>query len=130
MEHLPAIESWVIAHKDQKYNTAGDYWETSEGHNGTWAIRLSELSDWRYEFLVLIHELVEMALTKHAGIDWKDIDNFDTIGAGKDHPDPGSLKSAPYYNEHKAAEMVEKIVASALKVKWEEYNQALDALEY
>jgi hypothetical protein len=130
MKHLPAIEAWVIAHRDQKYDTAGDYWESDEGHNGTWAIRLSELPDWRMEFLVLIHELIEMGLTKHRGISWDEITAFDTVGDGKDSDDPGRITTAPYHKEHMFSENIEKILAEELEVDWIDYNRALDSLEY
>jgi len=126
METLPDIRINITKHFRQKYDTAGDY----EARNGMWYVTISELPDWRHSFLVAIHELVEMACTKHNGVDWKEIDAFDIEGGGKDHPDPGSLEDAPYHKEHMAAEHIERKVAELLGVEWETYNQALDALEY
>lgn len=126
MTHLPVIRVGTRPHATQKYDTAGDYEELK----GVWYVDVSELPDWRMEFLIAIHELVEMACTKHNGVPWKDIDHFDIEGGGKDHPDPGSLETAPYHKEHMAAEQIERKVAELLGVEWETYNQALDALEY
>ena len=126
MKHLPNICVEIIDHKSQLYDTAGDYIEDKSG----WTVSISECLDWRHEFLVLMHELTEMALTKHHGVDWKDIDEFDMNGEGKDHPDPGTLKSAPYHNEHALATQIEKRLAKMLQVDWQEYNDALDNLEY
>ena len=126
MEHLPIIRVGTRPHKTQNYDTAGNYEELK----GVWYVDVSHLPDWRMEFLIALHELVEMALTKNNGVDWKDIDYFDTEGGGKDHPDPGSLETAPYHKEHLAAEQLERKMAELLGVEWETYNQALDALEY
>jgi hypothetical protein len=126
MEHLPDIQITPVDHKAQHYDTAGDYGEDGCG----WWLAISKQKDWRFEGLLMIHELVEMMLTKNNGVDWKDIDDFDVTGEGKDHPDPGTLKSAPYHNEHMLATQIEKKVAKMLGVDWQEYNEALDALEY
>ena len=71
-----------------------------------------------------------MLLTTHDKISWKDITDWDTIGAGKDSDDPGAMPDAPYHAQHMRAEQVEKQVAEWLDVDWAEYNAALDALEY
>lgn len=126
MDHLPIIRIGTRPHDTQNYDTAGNY----EDLKGVWYVDVSHLPDWRMEFLIALHELVEMALTKNNGVDWKDIDYFDTEGGGKDHPDPGSLETAPYHKEHMAAERLERKMAELLGVEWETYNQALDALEY
>ena len=55
----------TIPHGDQRYPTVGDYWDDE---NGVMQVRVSDMKDWRYEALVIIHELVEMFLTKHRGI--------------------------------------------------------------
>lgn len=116
----------TIPHELQRYDTAGDYRE----RDGVWYVNVSKMSDWRYEALVKVHEIVEMILCKNDGVDWKDIDNFDMVGAGKGHPDPGTLVDAPYYEQHKQATNIEQLLAEYLKVSWTDYNAALDALEY
>lgn len=124
--NFPNINITPIEHKNQNYETAGDYQEIDDD----WFVRISNMPDWRMMYLVMMHELTEMALTKHHNIDWKDIDYFDMVGEGKDHPDPGTLKSAPYHNEHMLATQIEKRLAKMLGVDWNEYNEALDALVY
>src|ERR1035437_6759679 len=126
MEHLPTTLINVIPHKLQKYDTAGDY-EESEG---VWVTSISEMEDWRYEALVALHEFVEMVLTKNNGVDWALIDDFDKTGDGKNHPDPGMLKSAPYHNEHMLATQLEKKFAKMLGVDFEEYDNSFERLEY
>jgi len=124
--HLPKIHINIIAHNLQEYDTAGNYAEL----NNKWAMWITELPDWKYEACLLIHELVEMCLTKAHNVDWKLIDAFDINGEGKDHPDPGTLKSAPYHNEHMLATQLEKRFAKMLGVDWNEYNRVLDSLEW
>lgn len=121
-EHLPYIQVFPVPHRQQRYDTAGDYQETVMG----WQVFISKLPDWRYEFLVALHELAEMALTKHHGVPWEVIDKFDM-----DHPeldDPGACKHAPYHLEHMDAEKLERLAAHMLEVEWDEYQIALDAL--
>jgi hypothetical protein len=124
--HLPNIDIRTINHYNQKYPTAGDYFELC----GNWHVRISRMKDWRYEFLVLMHELTEMALTKHHNIDWELIDEFDIRGKGATHPDPGTLEEAPYHNEHALATQIEKKLAKMLGVDWETYDLAFEDLEY
>lgn len=126
MDRLPNILSQTIPHSCQDYDTAGDYSECQK----MWVVRISQLGNWKHEFLVLIHELVEMALTKEHGVDWKDIDRFDKEGEGANHPDPGTLVSAPYHNEHMLATQIEQKVAKMLGVDWKEYEESFDNLEY
>ena len=64
----------TIPHGDQRYPTVGDYWDDE---NGVMQVRVSDMKDWRYEALVVIHELVEMFLTKHRGIPEHEISEFD-----------------------------------------------------
>lgn len=120
------IDVQLIPHNHQRYDTAGDYYERF----GAWQVRISDTPDWRHAALVMIHELVEMVLTKQDKISWLDIDTFDRYGAGKDSDDPGSLENAPYHSQHVRAECIERQVAAWLGVDWGEYNTALDSLIY
>lgn len=72
-----------IPHKEQAYDTVGDYGESFTLLKGEkrrrrflW-FKVSKMKDWRYEFLVVIHELVEWAFVRHAGIKISEIDAFD-----------------------------------------------------
>lgn len=122
MTHLPDISVSVTPHRAQRYDTAGDYDQFGKG----WWVNISELPDWRFEFAILIHELVEMALTKHRGISWDTITKFDMDSGDTD---PGSLPEAPYHKEHVFAEKIERLVAEELGVDLGEYNRILDSLE-
>lgn len=123
---LTSINIKFIDNIEQKYETAGDYWQDGD----TWQVRISNTPDWRHKVLVMMHELNEMILTTHHNVPWEQIDLFDTEGEGKNHPDPGTLPSAPYHNEHWIATKFEKQLAKLLDVDWKEYEEQLDLLEY
>lgn len=112
-----------IPHNEQRYPTVGDYWETDSGKIG---IVVSKMSDERYEFLVALHELIEMALCKKYGVTFESIDTFDK--ANLDSDDPGSLPDAPYRKYHEMATAIEMIVAQSLGVDWVEYDSEVKNL--
>lgn len=122
MKHLPEIYITPIKHKNQRYDTAGDYFEIVGG----WEFRISRMNA-DYEFLVTMHELTEWYLTQKSGIKEKDITKFD-IESGLD--DPGASKKAPYHKQHMFAEKIEKLIAKELKVDWKEYMKSFDNLKY
>lgn len=126
MKQLMSINILFTNAETMRYATAGDYGETPTG----WWLQVVQTTDWRHSFLVTLHELCELALLKHHNISITDVDDFDMNGAGKDHPDPGSLTNAPYHTEHVLATQIEKKFAKYLGVDWKQYNEALDALEY
>ena len=64
----------TIPHQIQRYPTVGDYWLDETGVE---QIRVSEMMDWRYEVLVAVHEIVEMALTRQRNIAEEAITEFD-----------------------------------------------------
>jgi hypothetical protein len=122
---LPDIFITAIQHRAQRYETPGDYW----AENGWMQFRVSKLGNWRYEFLIILHELVEWALVTHAGIPLKTIDDFDkkyeeerTHGLHAPDDEPGWDKDAPYRKQHIFAEKVEKMAARMLGVNWKEYG--------
>ena len=55
----------TISHKAQKYPTVGD-WRNDP--DGTLRIRVSDMKNEDYEFLIALHELVEQHLCKKRGI--------------------------------------------------------------
>ena len=107
-----------IAQRRQRYDTAGDYWIDNRG---TIQVRISKEKDWRYEVLVLIHELTEMFLCKERGISFKAIDRFDMRFRGDG--EPGDDPKAPYYREHQWASGIERLLAAELGVDWKDYER-------
>lgn len=125
-----SVQIKTIPHNEQRYDTVGDWWVDDEG----WHIRVSQLGDWRYQFLVAFHELLEMAWCKRRRVKQADVDAFDMAyeeqrGHG-DHSEPGDDPRAPYREGHHLATLVERFAGMALGVNWKEYEAAIQALEY
>lgn len=118
-----------IPHDQQRYETAGD-WKINP--DGSIEINVSDMGNEDYNFLVALHELVEVWLCQKRGIKDEDVTKFDIAfeeSRGKnDNGEPGDEPDAPYQNEHLIATGVEKIVAASIGVKWKEYDDAVNAL--
>jgi hypothetical protein len=122
----------TIPHETQRYPTVGDYWLDEQGVE---QIRVSEMMDWRYEVLVAVHEIVEMALTRQRGIAEEAITEFDIKfeqdkEKGLVSGEAGDNVNAPYRNEHFFATNLERLFAAELKVNWCEYDRYVDALGF
>jgi hypothetical protein len=119
----------VIPHEQQRYPTVGDYWT----ENGVQEVRVSRLPDWRYEILVAVHELIELAITRHRGISEESISEFDVVferarEAMQASGEPGDHPDAPYRREHFFATNLERLLAAELDVDWFEYENYVDGL--
>jgi len=119
----------TIPHKDQHYETVGDYWQ----RGGVVTINVSELGDWKKELLIAIHELVEYGLIKDRNIPIEKIDAFDieyenNRQEGDTTSEPGDDENAPYYKEHQFATQVELMMAKELKIDWADYEEAANSL--
>jgi len=131
----------VIPNKSQRYDTVGDYWMKNAQNiemrisdftevtssNGN-LVNMEEVRNAEdYEFLVMIHELVEAFLCRRNGIKYEDIDKFDfaQVLLGKVN-EYGDMPEAPYHTEHIQATLVEQYLAQILSVSWEEYSAAID----
>ena len=101
--------------------------------DGVQQVRVSRLPDWRYEILVAVHEIIELAITKHRGIPEAAISEFDVEferlrESGLRSGEPGDHPDSPYCKEHFFATNVERLLASELDVSWFEYEQYVDGL--
>ncbi|CAM6004583.1 unnamed protein product [Sphagnum balticum] len=122
----------TIPHKDQAYDTVGNYFE----EKGITHFEISKLPSEDWELLVLIHELIEQHLCKKRKIKEKDITAFDLAfeALRKSHKklignqEPGHMVSAPYHKEHVFAETIEKLLAQELKVDWDKYDKYVSSL--
>jgi hypothetical protein len=112
----------TLPHSAQRYDTCGDY---KRGAKKT-KVRVSELSDWRFEALVAVHELVELLLCEDRGVSDEQIDAFDFAFQGKG--EPGDDPSCPYYEQHQFAEKIEFLLASELGVNWTRYEDEVSRL--
>lgn len=123
------IQIKTIPHKEQRYETVGDW--TFE-KNGDITIYISDMGNWKYEALVAVHELMEVLLCKDRKITQKEVDDFDKKFESKrkkgNEDEPGNDPDAPYYEEHQFASMIEEDLARQLNVKWDKYNKKVNSL--
>lgn len=124
MWHLPKIDIKVIPHKEQRYDTAGD-WQCNKRKI---SLQISQMELMDYEFMVAVHELIEVYLCKKAGITTEDVDKFDMSNPQLD--DPGRSPKAPYHKQHMFAMKVEKMICKFLLLSWDVYNQSFERLVY
>jgi len=119
----------TIPHKEQRYPTVGDWFYDPDG---TLHIKVSQLSDWRREVLIAVHELVEVVLCKNDGISQDVVDQFDfQIEENRkegDLSEPGDDPSAPYRKQHCLATGVERVLSAELGVAWSDYEKELESL--
>ena len=122
----------TIPHQDHRYETCGDYWVDKEG---TIQVRVSQMSDQRYEALVAVHEIVEKLLCSQRGITDAEIDAFDIAfekeraeGMHGDDVEAGDDKRAPYRKEHFFATSIERLLAAELGVDWATYDNEVMSL--
>ena len=113
----------TIPHKDQAYDTVGNY---SPAKNGGILFEISDMNNPDFELLVAVHELIEWYLTKKRGIPLKAIDDFDKSHLDAD--EPGNCKDAPYWKEHQEATGIERVLANILGVDWQEYDNSVTEL--
>ena len=117
-----------MPHECQRYETVGDW----EWVDGVLTIRVSELSNWKREFLVAYHELFEAMWCKSEGISQKDVDAFDQAFEDKREPgntdEPGDSPNAPYRHGHRIATVIEQLVAEELGENWANYDEEVCSL--
>lgn len=118
------IHVHVIPHKQQRYDTCGDWFWDANNHLH---IKVSECTDARYEQLVAIHEIVEAVLCDTAGIDENAVTDWDIKFTGEG--EPGDDPKAPYHKQHRIATAIETLLAAELGVNWQEYEKELNELQ-
>lgn len=118
----------VIEHSQQRLpGSLGGDWQFDADGNLT--VRVSDLGDWRMNFLFARHEMDEAILCKHAGITTEMVDADELKASPTDEPDsfsgyPGSC----YQQQHNDALSMEWIMSRLLGVSWEEYGEKFGAL--
>ena len=123
---IMGIEINTIPLQDQRYKTAGDWYNTLKmtmvPPQEVLTISISELGNEEYEFLVAIHELVEAFLCRRRGIPHTLVDEFDLANPKQE---PGDLPESPYFKEHQFASKIERLLAAELGVNWNSYEAHL-----
>lgn len=128
----------TIPHSEQRYDTCGDYFEEA----GAAHFRISDMGNAWYEILVAVHEIVEYALCKRWQVSMDAIDDFDReyeaarqIRMAADcgcmpteTSEPGDDEHAPYYRAHRIATKIERALAMAFGIDWNEYDGSVNAL--
>ncbi len=112
----------TIPVKQMRYKTAGDWFFTEKGDL---EIKVIDLGNWQMEFIIAIHELVEVMLCKHKGITQKDVDDFDMSEYGLSLEEPGLDPKAPYCVEHMIALKVEQVLYKYLGVDEKEFDKKM-----
>lgn len=119
-----SIQIETIPHRDQRYDTCGDWWMSPAAR---WHVRVSRMDNWKFEMLVAVHELVEMTLCYVADVPQGVIDEFD-INYNGNEIEPGDDPGAPYHKQHCIATGIERVLAACMGVKWAEYERAINSL--
>ena len=116
----------VISHSSQRYPTVGDWYRDKED---TLHIKVSNMNNWKYEFLVAFHELIEESLCRDREILQDIVDEYDikfeASRKENDISEPGDSKLSPYYNEHQFATKLERELAKELGVDWDDYDKTV-----
>lgn len=122
-----------VPRQQMRYPSAGDYFEK----DGVVHIVCVETRNWKYDALLLVHELVEYLLVKAAGVPIKAIDDFDInferereMGIHALHDEPGDSLESPYHSQHAFATGVERMLAVVLRVHWADYAHIVDTMAY
>jgi|SRR5579859_1017260 len=125
----------TIPHKKQRYETVGDWiWSNIKERldRSKLTIKVSDMGDWRMEFLVAFHEQIETVLCSLRNIKQRDVDNFDKEFESRrvsgNCDEPGDDPNAPYYKEHQFATKLERMLAKELGLNWEEYEAKINSL--
>ena len=120
-----------VKHDQQRYETVGD-WQWRDKNKENLLITVSDMKNWKFNFLVAFHEQVEVMLCKARNIKQEDVDDFDMAYEARrqegDTSEPGDDPMAPYYNEHQFATKIEKMMAEELGVEWSEYDKTVSSI--
>lgn len=114
----------TIPHSAQRYPTVGDWYFK---HQNVLKVNVSELDSRDFEFLIMVHELVEAYLCLKHGVREEDVDEFDkAFVPTAEIVEPGASPAAPYHKEHIFATGIEKQLAAELEIDWEVYDKFID----
>src|SRR5215831_675841 len=101
----------VIPHEHQRYNTLGDYFEVDDILH----FKISDMGNRNYEFLILVHEMVERHICQTMGVTDQQIDDWDFEHL--DAYEPGAVNGCPYALAHLVAEQFERSLANMIGVR-------------
>lgn len=120
----------TIPHKSQRYETVGDYQLQPDGY---WYISVSDTGDKKMNFLIQLHEFIELNLTQFNNISEQSIMEFDlyyekkrSLGLVKQDSEPGFY--GPYKKQHTIATSIEMLMAAELGIDWIEYEEKINKM--
>lgn len=123
------IEIEIKALDQMRYPTVGDFFFKEDG---TLKFEIADTGDIFLNKMVLIHEMIEQALTEKKGIKNTQIDEFDfefeKNRKDGDTDEPGFAIGCPYMAEHSFATGVEMGMCALSGVSWDEYEKILNEL--
>jgi hypothetical protein len=119
MSHLPWIRIDAIPHREQRYDTCGDYHYVN--YNQGINFKITEMADWRSEAAVFHHEFVEWSWCKVNGVHLEEVDAWDL--AHLDADEPGEIEGCPYFEGHRLATIAERALVEALGLTWAEHEE-------
>jgi len=121
----------TIPQENHRYETIGDYWYDTEG---VLQVRVTEMPE-IYAKMVIVHELIEEALTKHRGCTEQEIMDFDLYyesrrkqGLVDNISEPGFDNNAPYLKEHTLSTSVEMQMCALAGISWNDYDNFISRL--
>lgn len=125
---LSSVSIEIIPHKEQRYDTAGD-WQIV---GNSLQITVSETGNWVYDMAIALHELVEALICIQRGIEEEEVSKFDIKFEERrkrgNEEEPGDDPKAPYHLEHGFASACERLFIAACGENWKKYDRAVGKL--
>ena len=107
-----------------RYPTAGDWYHDKDGVLKVDVVNTGLATN---NLLIAIHELIEFTLCRAHGITQQRVDEFDKTYENLE--EPGDSKLAPYEREHSVATGIERILAAACNVSWEDHEALITQVD-
>lgn len=118
------IQMRTVSQAEQRYETVGDWFEK----DGQAHIVATDLGNPLFNFLLMVHELIEYWLCKVWGITDEECVAFDKEWEKYPHPrgaEAGNDPRAPYHWPHVFANLVERFLCFVLRVDYLAYDEAV-----
>ena len=100
-------------------NDVGDYFK----QNNTLVIRALKMNNLDYSYMIGLHELLEAWRSERRGISELAIDKFDSEHSELESP--GDHPEAPYKEDHRFSENIERLICFDFGINWFDYEQAI-----
>lgn len=116
-----------VRHDQQRRGEIGDWFFDAAGNL---TVRVTDLGDWRYNFLFARHEMDEAMLCMSHGITTEMVDDDDDNKSPEDNADSFSgYPNCCYQAQHNDALAAEWVMSRLLDVDWKAYAAAVKCVE-